>query len=87
MEEYTAGRVTEAVMLTNNSADTKWFQKAAAHARVLCFTRGRISFVSPRGESASPTQGQTFFYFGPNPAAFARTFGRFGLVVERYRDV
>ena len=87
VEEFTAGRVTEAVMLTNNSADTKWFQKAAAHARVLCFTNGRIEFVSPRGDAASPTQGQTFFYFGPNPAAFARTFGRFGLVVERYRDV
>lgn len=78
--ENEAERVTAAIMLTHNYTDTAWFQNAAATARAICFPRGRIRFVSPEGELAAPTQGQAFFYFGANNAAFARVFSQIGFI-------
>jgi hypothetical protein len=40
-EEFCAGRVSAAVMATNNFSDTIWFHKAARVASTICFTRGR----------------------------------------------
>lgn len=81
--EYQAGNVTAAIMLTNNSTDTEWFQDAAAAADGLCFTKGRIKFVNPRGEEvSSPLQGQAFFYFGPDADSFFTEFLAIGLVAE-----
>ena len=81
-EEYEAGRCTEAVALTHNYTDTRWFQDTARAASAICFTRGRIKFYSPSGDIAAPTQGQAFFYFGPNVDAFAAEFSEVGFVVE-----
>lgn len=81
-EEYEAGRCTEAVALTHNYTDTRWFQDTARAASAICFTRGRIKFYSPSGDIAAPTQGQAFFYFGPNVDAFAAEFSAVGFVVE-----
>lgn len=81
-EEYEAGRCTEAVALTHNYTDTRWFQDTARAASAICFTRGRIKFYSPSGDIAAPTQGQAFFYFGPNVGAFAAEFSEVGFVVE-----
>jgi phage N-6-adenine-methyltransferase len=83
VEEVTAGNVEEAVMLTHNYTDTAWFQKLAAVADAICFTRGRVRFVSPSGEVAAPTQGQAFFYFGDRVSVFAESFGDIGFVVGR----
>jgi hypothetical protein len=80
--EMDAGRVTEAIALTNNATDTAWCQAAMARADRLCFVRLRIRFLTPAGEEAgTPMQGQMFFYFGPNPDRFEREFGAFGIVV------
>jgi phage N-6-adenine-methyltransferase len=78
-----AGEVTEAIALTHNYTDTQWFHRAAGACDAICFTRGRIGFLSPEGKRAAPTQGQAFFYFGGNPEKFAEVFARFGLVVSR----
>jgi phage N-6-adenine-methyltransferase len=84
LSEIKAGHVTEAILLTHNFSDTKWFHAAANAARLLCFTEGRIRFVDPDGNvSAAPTNGQTFFYFGNRPAAFAAQFCEIGFVAER----
>lgn len=83
VEEVQSGRCTEAIVLTHNYTDTGWFQKLARAATAICFTKGRIRFESPSGEKASPTQGQAFFYFGPNIDAFVSAFdGEVGFVVE-----
>lgn len=82
VSEYTAGRVSEAIMLTHNYTDTSWFQKLAGDARAICFTKGRIRFVSPSGELAAPTQGQAFFYFGERPLTFAVHFCGVGFIAE-----
>ena len=51
-------RPTTAIMLTHNYSDTAWFQDAAALADAICFTRGRVRFVDPDGEFASPSQAR-----------------------------
>ena len=78
--EVNAGRATEAILLTHNYTDTGWFHAAAAQCAAICFTRGRIRFASPTGEIAAPTQGQAFFYFGPNLDPFRASFGSFGFI-------
>lgn len=81
-DEHAAGRCEQAIALTHNYTDTKWFQETARAASAICFTRGRIKFYSPSGDIAAPTQGQAFFYFGPDVDAFCREFAEVGFVVE-----
>jgi phage N-6-adenine-methyltransferase len=83
IDEYTAGRTTEAIVLTHNSTDTRWFHKLAETADRICFKRGRVRFVSPEGKLASPTQGQAFTYFGDNPDRFTEVFREVGFVLGR----
>jgi phage N-6-adenine-methyltransferase len=80
--EYEAGRVTEAIALTHNYTDTQWFHRAALSCAAICFTRGRIGFLSPEGKRAAPTQGQAFFYYGSKIEQFIESFCRIGFVVE-----
>ncbi len=78
-DEHEAGRVTEAILLTNDNTDTGWWQRAAETARALCFNRGRISFYNEAGESSSPTNGQTFFYLGNSEQPFLEIFSDRGV--------
>jgi DNA N-6-adenine-methyltransferase (Dam) len=78
LAEIKAGRVTEAIMLTNNSTDTQWFKVAAEASTAVCFTIGRVAFNTPEGVDVAPTQGQAFFYFGDNPARFMEVFTAIG---------
>jgi phage N-6-adenine-methyltransferase len=83
LEELAAGRTAEAIMLTNNTTETVWFQHAANLANVLCFTAGRIDFYTPDDTRKNgPTQGQAFFYFGPNSKNFVRVFKPLGVCVR-----
>jgi ParB family transcriptional regulator, chromosome partitioning protein len=80
--EWEAGNLLSAIALTHNYTDTAWFHRLAGACSAICFTRGRIGFINPQGQKAAPTQGQAFFYFGPEVASFAATFSRVGFVVE-----
>lgn len=80
LAEIGAGRATEAILLTHNYTDTGWFHAAAGQCAAICFTRGRIKFVSAAGEIAAPTQGQALFHFGPSLDRFRATFGGFGFI-------
>lgn len=82
VSEWERGDVTGAIVLTHNYTDTAWFQKLARTAAGICFTRGRVRFVSPEGELAAPTQGQAFFYFGHDLTLFEDVFSEIGFVVE-----
>ncbi len=82
VSEYAGGSVDAMIVLTHNYTDTKWFQQGAGAASAICFTRGRIKFESPSGAIAAPTQGQAFFYFGPDVALFHQHFAAIGFVVE-----
>ena len=83
LAELAAKHVTEAIWLTNNSSDTAWFHRLATAATAMCFTRGRIHFVSCDGTNQyAPVQGQMFFYFGDNLSAFVEHFDPVGLIVR-----
>src|SRR5262249_26512696 len=58
--EVEAGRVKQAITLTNSYSDRGWFQKLGAVAAALCLSKGRIRFVNPNGELAAPQPGQAF---------------------------
>jgi ParB family chromosome partitioning protein len=83
-EEISAGRVTEAILLTHNYTDTAWFHEIFAHCSAICFTRGRVKFYDA-DKIAQPTQGQAFSYFGPNVAGFTEVFRTIGSVVNPSR--
>lgn len=80
VQEYEAGRVSAAIMLTHRFTDTGWFHEAGAACAAICFTRGRVKFIGADGSIASPTQGQAFFYYGDNRRLFTARFRGFGFV-------
>lgn len=82
VEEWTSGRIEQAILLTHNYTDTEWFHTAAHASRTICFPSGRVRFLSPAGDECSPTQGQTLFYFGRVAADFCKVFASVGLIVR-----
>ena len=81
LHEIARGHTSAAILLTNNSTETAWFQRAAAAATAICFPRGRIHFISCDGTNQNaPVQGQAFFYFGDDVPAFVQHFGGRGVV-------
>jgi phage N-6-adenine-methyltransferase len=84
IQEYQAGRIESAIVLVNNATDTIWFH-AMLGKYPVCFTRGRVQFTGPDGDSAAgPRQGQAFFYLGKDTKRFASVFSRFGIVLVGY---
>lgn len=83
IEEYKAGKVAQAVVLTNNSTDTAWFHRLLEQSDLVCLTRGRVKFWGPNGSAATGArQGQAIFYLGDNPDGFRQHFGKFGAIVK-----
>lgn len=80
ISEYKSGRVTEAIVLTNNSADTGWHRAMQDACTRMCTTTGRIRFESPTRQGNSPAMGQSFFYFGDDPERFKDIFSAIGNV-------
>jgi DNA N-6-adenine-methyltransferase (Dam) len=80
VEEWTSGRVSQAILLTHDSTDTEWFHTAARACRTFCFPSSRVRFRSPAGDECSPREGEAFFYFGTDDRAFRRVFGAIGIV-------
>lgn len=77
IREKEAGRLTEAVLLVNNSMETKYGQLALKHASAECLKIGRIKLV---GAETSPAQGQVFFYFGNRIDLFKQEFKELGAI-------
>ena len=80
INEYDAGNVTQAIILTNNSSDTKWFHDLLSQFPA-CFTRGRVQFWRPDNSTFGARQGQTLFYLGDNISSFVSIFSSVGKVV------
>ena len=71
---------------TGGITDTRWFDALFRAASAICFTIGRVKFVSPRGEFAAPAMGQAFTYFGPHLSRFTEVFSEVGNVVTPAND-
>ncbi len=74
--------ITEAILLTNDQTDTKWWHKCAINATLICMPKGRLRFYTPDIEETSPTNGQTFFYYGANESKFKKVFSDTGLIMK-----
>jgi ParB family chromosome partitioning protein len=87
LTELAFGRVTQAVMLTNNSTDTDWFREAVSVCQAVCFTKGRINFLESDGVTELfPTQGQTLFYYGTEVERFCDEFSKVRFLATQFRS-
>lgn len=81
VEEFLAGRVTEAIVVTNNGTDTRWFQELMSVGSAICLHKGRIGFLNKKGDRVdNNNKGQVFTYLGPNLDAFAEEFEEYGTI-------
>lgn len=83
VDHYKNGDITDAIVLTNNNTDTSWFHEAANTASAVCFTAGRINFLKRDGSRSSPTNGQSFIYFGKDIEKFKSVFSKHGIVMVK----
>ena len=81
VKHYEKDDIDEAIVLTNNATETKWFQEMLQSAAAVCFPANRIKFWSPEKNTATPLQGQAIFYFGKKTVVFAEAFEAFGQVL------
>jgi phage N-6-adenine-methyltransferase len=81
LQELRSGRVTSAIILTNNATETAWGNMLLAACDAVCFVKGRIKFLNSQGvEEHTPLQGQMLTYFGDQADAFAAAFAQIGVV-------
>lgn len=86
LDEFHAGRVTQAIALTHNGTETKWGQRLLAQATAVCFPAGRINFHDSEGEplkAGGALQGQMFAFLHQDGDAqrFRDTFGPIGVIL------
>jgi len=81
VEEVCAGRVAQAITLTNNATETGWLQGMMKLASAACFVERRIRFFAPDKLAGAPLQGQVFLYFGKEAERFAEVFTEVGVVM------
>ncbi len=80
LNEYSSGRVTEAVLLVRPSAGSKWFQKLTRLFPV-CFPDERLKFLDDQAmPQPQPKNGNAIFYLGQNRQQFGQVFGTIGSV-------
>ena len=85
LAEYTAGRVSQAVMLVNLSTSYQPAMQQVASAGLLCMVDHRIRFYTPQGAGRqAPTQANVIFYLGEHRRQFQEIFKRFGVVLAGY---
>ncbi len=87
IEQYQAGAFKEAILLVNNATDTLWFHNVLPFVSAVCFTKGRIAFLSPAEDGvlkhvSGNTRGQVLFYFGKNAKKFINAYKDLGWVLE-----
>ena len=82
IEKLLSSTFEQAILLTNNNTDTRWFHSAAIASQSVCFTSGRINFYTEEIDKTLPTNGQSFFYFGENIDLFCKIFSDVGLIMK-----
>lgn len=70
--EFQAGRIGSAVIYTNNSTDTGWWQDLACESAMVAFPTERIQCWCPNKDASTPLQGQSFFLLTHDEDVVAR---------------
>ncbi|MGB8900940.1 MAG: DNA N-6-adenine-methyltransferase [Methylocella sp.] len=89
LEKYACGKITEAIVLTNNVTETSAIQTLIQSCHAICFPEGRIDFDKPPEQKmakSNPLHGQMLFYFDKNALKFRHVFGRKGEIVLPWRE-
>ena len=73
--------VDQAVVLVNNSTETRWAQDLLSACSAVCFPAGRVRFIDPEGNQGKPLQGQMILGFGVRAGKFRSDFKGFGTVL------
>ncbi|GCE15306.1 DNA N-6-adenine-methyltransferase [Tengunoibacter tsumagoiensis] len=85
VQEYQAGRVSEAILLTTGRTDTSWFSPLWDYP--ICFTDHKVGFFTPSSgkilQECGHTHGTIFVYLGPQRECFLEVFSQFGVVAQR----
>lgn len=78
--EYLEGRTKEAIVLTNSSTETRWFNQLSKVSGLWCAPIQRIKFVPGENNPKEnrPTKGNAIFYFGKNSERFIDVFSEWG---------
>lgn len=71
----------QAILLTNNSTETKWYHQALSTCQAYCLPSKRLAFLEGGKPAKNNRQGQTLFYFGDNIISFCETFRVIGKVI------
>ena len=79
LEEYEAGRVSQACCITWASTSETWFRPL--YAGTMCLLTPRTGYILPNGEKKrGATKGSVVTYLGDNTAAFVREFSSLGKI-------
>lgn len=87
IDEYKAGHVTQAILLSTVQTNSTWFQLLWDYP--LCFLSRRLhfnKFVNGRFEVESREShmlGTVFAYLGPSEQKFVEEFSQFGTIAKR----
>jgi len=83
IEEYSAGRVSEACCITFAATSEKWFQPLMQFPQ--CYLSPRTQYMLPDGKvKKGVTKGSVVTYLGPNLSAFALNFDWLGAIKVAY---
>ena len=75
--------IKQAIVLTNNTAETKWAQKLFFRVNAVCFTNYRVRFLKGSfQQSNSPLFGQAIWGINVNEKKFKKNFEKFGSVLK-----
>ena len=79
VDEFRAGRVTEAIALIPARTDTEWFSLYRDFP--ICFVRGRLTFKGNNDPAPFPS---ALAYLGPDDARFQKEFSELGDIWRRW---
>ncbi|MBI4853559.1 MAG: hypothetical protein HY819_17335 [Acidobacteria bacterium] len=89
IDEYHNKEVEEAILLSNPSTDTTWFNHLCSASPyrcspVFCYIQGRIKFLSPDKSVRvnQPRNPSMFTYLGKNKAKFYEVFSSVGNILK-----
>jgi ParB family chromosome partitioning protein len=82
LTSYTAGHVTQAIILATTEVNAKWFYPLWHYP--ICIPDHRVSFLVPIKQENNYKQmfGTCFVYLGPRIPQFIDVFSEFGHIVQ-----